>query len=254
MVPVWHHEGMASLTRPAWLTSTPVAHRGLHDLAAGRPENSLAAFDAAAESGYPCELDVQLTDSGDLVVLHDFDLKRATGRAGRTASLTAAALPGTRLFGTREKVPTLAQVLDCVRGRIPLQVEIKRASGDNPQILARAVLNALKEDRGEHAISSFDPFVVYQLRAAGSPYAVGQISGLLKEQPLLRQLAGRYMIANPLTRPDFLSYELAGLPSPLVKLWRDRGTPVISWGVKSPDDELRARKHADNIIFDNYRP
>ena len=254
MVLAGHHEGMASLTRPAWLTSTPIAHRGLHDLAAGRPENSLAAFDAAAEAGYPCELDVQLTNSGDLVVLHDFDLRRALGRAGRAASLTAASLEGTRLFGTDEKVPTLAQVLDCVRGRVPLQVEIKRASGDNPQILASAVLNALKEDREEHALSSFDPFVVYQLRAARAPYAVGQISGLLKDQPLLRRLAGRHMIANPLTRPDFLSYELAGLPSQVVKLWRDGGVPVISWGVKSADDELRARKHADNIIFDHYRP
>jgi glycerophosphoryl diester phosphodiesterase len=102
---------MASPKQPTWLTSTPIAHRGLHDREAGRPENSLAAFGAAAGKGYPCELDVQLTDSGDLIVLHDFDLKRATGKTGRTASLAAADLPATRLFGTSERVPTLAQVI-----------------------------------------------------------------------------------------------------------------------------------------------
>ena len=245
---------MAALIRPDWLATTPIAHRGLHDLGAGRPENSLAAFDAAAEAGYPCELDVHLTGSGELIVLHDFSLRRAAGVDRPAATLTAEDLPGTRLFGTGQRIPTLAQVIDCVRGRIPLQVEIKRAPGDSPRALATAVLAALRQDGGEYAISSFDPFVVYQLRTARGPYAVGQISGLLRGQPLARRLGGRYMIANPVTRPDFLSYELAGLPSPVVRWWRDRGVPVVSWGVKSPDDEVRARKHADNIIFDAYRP
>jgi glycerophosphoryl diester phosphodiesterase len=245
---------MAPPTRPPWLTSTPIAHRGLHDLAAGRPENSLAAFDAAAEAGYPCELDVQLTDSGDLIVLHDFNLKRATGREGRTATLTAEDLPGTRLFGTGERVPTLAQVTERVRGRIPLQVEIKRASGDDPKALATAVLATLRQSDAHYAISSFDPFVVYQLRAAKSPYPVGQISGLLGEHPLHKRLAGRYMVGNFVTRPDFISYELAGVHSPVVQAARRGGVPVIAWGVKSPADEEEARKHADNIIFDNYLP
>lgn len=245
---------MAPLTHPAWLTSTPIAHRGLHDLGAGRPENSLAAFDAAAEAGYPCELDVQLTSGGDLIVLHDFDLRRATEIDRPAATLTRDELPGTRLFGTDERVPTLAQVIDRVRGRIPLQVEVKRAAGEDPRTLATAVLTALREGDGDYAISSFDPFVVYQLRAENSPYPVGQISGLLDREPLPRRLAGRYMIANVVTRPDFISYELAALPSRIVEAWRRRGTPVIAWGVKSPDDEDRARKHADNIIFDNFLP
>lgn len=245
---------MPSLQRPVWLTSTPIAHRGLHDLSAGRPENSLAAFDAAAGKGYPCELDVQLTDSGELIVLHDFDTRRATGRAGRTAALTADDLPGTRLFGTGERVPTLAQVIACVRGRIPLQVEIKRAAGDRPRALVASVLAALKQGGGEYAISSFDPFVVYQLRAARSPYPVGQIAGLLARQPFHRRVIGRYMPGNVITRPDFLSYELAGLPSAVAEIWRGRGTPVLAWGVRSPGDEARARKHADNIIFDDYLP
>jgi glycerophosphoryl diester phosphodiesterase len=242
------------MTSPAWLTSVPIAHRGLHDLGAGRPENSLAAFEAAAEAGYPCELDVQLTGSGELIVLHDFNLQRATGTDRPAATLTADDLPGTRLFGTGERVPTLAEVAELVRGRIPLQVEIKRAPRDSPRALAAAVLTALRRGGGDYAVSSFDPFTVYQLKAARSPYAVGQISGRLDGVPLARRLAARYMIANVVTRPDFLSYELAGLPSLVVEAWRRRGVPVIAWGVKSPGDEARARKHADNIIFDNFLP
>lgn len=239
---------------PEWLTSVPIAHRGLHDLAAGRPENSLAAFEAAAGAGYPCELDVQLTDGGELVVLHDFGLRRATGVDRPAATLTAAELPGLRLFGTDQRIPTLAQVIDVVAGRIPLQVEIKRAPGDDPRTLAGAVLAALERGQADCAVSSFDPFVVYRLRAARPRYAIGQISGLLREQPLPKRLAGRYMAGNFVTRPDFISYELAGVRSGVVRAARRGGVPVLAWGVRSPADEARARQHADNVIFDDYRP
>lgn len=245
---------MSTLMRPAWLTSVPIAHRGLHDLGAGRPENSLAAFEAAAEAGYPCELDVQLTKSGELIVLHDFNLRRAAGLDRPSATLTADELGSVRLFGTEERVPTLKRVIDCVRGRIPLQVEIKRAPGDSPRALAEAVLRTLGRREAEYAVSSFDPFVVHRLRAERAPYAVGQISGRLAGQPLPWRIAGRYMIGNLLTRPDFISYELAGLPSPAVRRCRERGAAVVAWGVKSPDDETRAREHADNVIFDGYLP
>jgi glycerophosphoryl diester phosphodiesterase len=62
------------------------------------------------------------------------------------------------------------------------------------------------------------------------------------------------MAGNFVTRPDFISYELAGAASPVVQLARRAGVPVVAWGVKSPADEAKARRCADNIIFDGYRP
>jgi glycerophosphoryl diester phosphodiesterase len=225
-----------------WLTSTPIAHRGLFNLEAGVPENSLAAFDAAAEAGYPCELDVHLTNSGELVVVHDFDLLRATGLARPTETLTARDLADTRLFGTAQRVPTLAEVIDCVRGRIPLQIEIKRRRKPGPRVLANAVLDGMRG--GDFALSSFDPLVVFWLRAAKPRFPIGQISGAL----------GRTLVGNVVTRPDFISYELAGLPSRAVATWRERGAPVLAWTVESPEDERKARTYADNIIFSDYLP
>lgn len=40
------------------------AHRGLHDIKKGIPENSIPAFQAAIEAGYGIELDVHLTKDG----------------------------------------------------------------------------------------------------------------------------------------------------------------------------------------------
>ena len=241
---------MVTPLRSAWLTSRPIAHRGLHDLAAGRPENSLAAFEAAAEAGYPCELDVQLTDSGELIVLHDVELTRVTGMARPSATLTTDELPGTRLFGGDQHVPTLAQVLECVGQRIPLVIELKRGTATDPLALVRGVLASLGGRDGRYAVCSFDPVLVRLLRAEGARYPVGQISGLLRNAPPVRRLAGRAMAANFLTHPDFISYELAGLPSRIVDRWRGRGVPLLTWTVKSAEDEVKARKYADNFIFD----
>ena len=53
-----------------------IAHRGLYDAAQGIPENSLAAFRAAAEGGYGAELDTRLTKDGVVVVSHDSNIRR----------------------------------------------------------------------------------------------------------------------------------------------------------------------------------
>ena len=87
------------------------AHRGLHDLAAGIPENSLPAFRRAREMGYGVELDVHLTADDRLVVIHDSDLSRLCGTTRIVEDLTLDALRDLRLLGTDEPVPTLDEVL-----------------------------------------------------------------------------------------------------------------------------------------------
>ena len=59
------------------------AHRGLFGADQRPPENSLAAFRAAAAAGYGIELDVQFTADRQLVVFHDDTLDRMTPAAGR---------------------------------------------------------------------------------------------------------------------------------------------------------------------------
>ena len=76
--------------QPGWETFQGVryAHRGLHDGAAGIPENSLAAFRRAVEGGFGAELDVHLMADGNLAVVHDSDLTRVCGRRALVEDLT----------------------------------------------------------------------------------------------------------------------------------------------------------------------
>ena len=50
------------------------AHRGLHDISKGIPENTLPAFEEAFANGFGAELDVHLTLDKKLAVIHDSNL------------------------------------------------------------------------------------------------------------------------------------------------------------------------------------
>ncbi|MFC8845550.1 MULTISPECIES: glycerophosphodiester phosphodiesterase family protein [unclassified Micromonospora] len=236
-----------------WLVDLPIAHRGL--VAAGRPANSLSAFEAAAAAGYACELDVQLTSAGELVVVHDYDLTNLTGAAIRTGQLGPMDRQRLRLDGTDERIPTLGEVLDRVAGRVPLLIELKRPVPSPPPSLAVAVLQQLAGYSGQYAVESFDPLLVAALRVAmlrRSP--VGRICGLLRTADPVSRMLGRSMVSNFVVRPDFLAYEVDGFPSRLVAWWRRRGVPVVAWPVATPEQEQFARQFADNIVFSSYRP
>ena len=71
------------MTGLAWLTARPIAHRGLHDAAAGVIENTASAFAAAIAGGYGIETDLQISADGEAFVHHDDALGRLTEGSGQ---------------------------------------------------------------------------------------------------------------------------------------------------------------------------
>lgn len=93
-----------------------IAHRGASSAA---KENTLPAFERALELGCDfVELDVQVSADGALVVFHDAKLDRLTQLHGPVGRRTAAEL-------AEQEIPTLAQVVELVRGRAGIMVELK---------------------------------------------------------------------------------------------------------------------------------
>ena len=151
---------------PASFLTRPIAHRGFHDVAAGVPENSIAAFEAAIEAGYGIELDVQRSLDDAAMVFHDYNLDRLTAEAGPIADRTTEALRAIPLIGGTGTVPTLIQVLDYVAGRVPLLIEIKDQDGGlGPDIgpLEYAVAEALRNYTGDAAVMSFNPHSIAKM-------------------------------------------------------------------------------------------
>jgi glycerophosphoryl diester phosphodiesterase len=237
---------------PRWLLARPVAHRGLHDVE--RPENSLPAFDAACDAGYPIELDVHLGIDRQLLVFHDDTLERMTGTPGRIDRTPCSRLGTLRLAGTDESIPQLPEVLARIRGRVPLFIELK--SGRDAAALVAPVLEVLEGYRGEVALQSFNPWTLAALRRR----APGSVLGLLSSDFADGDLSAtevfvlRRLLLAPLSRPDYVGYELRCLPYWAASLARRLGAPLLAWTVRTAEQLARSRIVADNCIFETVRP
>jgi len=126
-----------------------IAHRGSSRLA---PENTLASFKLGWREATTCELDIQPTLDGKLVVIHDDSARRTTGArwkvSGHTLSelrqLDAGAFKGVRWKG--EKLPSLEEVIAAMPSGKRLFIEIKAGPEVIPE-LARVVRASGKEKR-----------------------------------------------------------------------------------------------------------
>jgi len=101
----------------------------------GAPENSLAALRACIGLGAEmAEIDVARTRDGILVLLHDATLDRTTTGSGPIADFTLSEVRAFRLRAgaggseaavTEERVPTLREALEAVRGHILINLDLK---------------------------------------------------------------------------------------------------------------------------------
>jgi glycerophosphoryl diester phosphodiesterase len=240
--------------------TSPIAHRGLHNADAGRPENSLPAFEFAVRCNIPFEFDIQLTGDGTPVVMHDPDVRRLAGEPIPVAELSRKDIARLRLGTSGERIPTLAEVLALVDGRVPILLDVRRWDFRFDSNLVKAVVTEIGGYSGPMAIMSFDPLSVLRLKRwldgeKPDERRVGQVSGLLHSAGWFTASIGRTMVTNWLTRPDFIAYELAALPSRYATYWRESwGLPLIAFTVESSEEEQRVTQFADNFLFDGYVP
>jgi glycerophosphoryl diester phosphodiesterase len=157
-----------------------VGHRGAGGLA---PENTLAAFQVAADLGIDgVEFDVQLTKDGHPIVFHDDEVQRVTDGTGQVADLTLGelkTLDAGAKFAPRfrgERVPSLRDALDFLRGTdLLLFIELK-APWRYPGI-EEAVVSLIREfELVEHAlVSTFHHPALYTLHHLAPEIALAEL-------------------------------------------------------------------------------
>ena len=233
------------------------AHRGLY--AEGKPENSMAAFEAALHHGYGIELDVHLTKDGELAVIHDYDLDRCTGRPGKVEELSLAELQEYRLEGTEQTIPTLGQVLRVFDGKAPLIIELKASLDGNHAQLTDRVMAELENYSGVYCIESFDPRCLKHLKKNYPQVIRGQLSdNYMKSKPHFPwylRLVMTYLLGNFMFRPDFIAYKFQDRKNLSVflarRLWK---MPGVAWTVQSPEALQMALAEGWLPIFEGFEP
>ncbi|WP_254864080.1 glycerophosphodiester phosphodiesterase family protein [Halovivax gelatinilyticus] len=236
-----------------WLRERPIAHRGLH--APGRPENSLAAFDAAVAKRYPVELDVRLTEDGVPVVFHDRTLSRLTDRTEPVDAVSWETIRSLRLDGTDERIPRLEAALESIDGRVPVLVECKHAGTPGP--VESAVIDRLDRYDGPFAVQSFDPRSLAAIRRRRPDWPRVQLACAFEGRPALpwyQKAAAKRLLGTWYSRPDVVAYEHNALPYWPVSLHRRVGIPVLAWTIRDERDRRRVDPYVDNVIFEEIRP
>jgi glycerophosphoryl diester phosphodiesterase len=112
------------LAAPAAAEPLVAAHRGMSG--AGHPENSMAAFRHAIDTGLAAvELDLRATRDAEIIIIHDPTVDRTTDGTGAVAKMSLAELKALDLGGG-ERIPSFAEVLDLARGnKTRLVLDIK---------------------------------------------------------------------------------------------------------------------------------
>jgi glycerophosphoryl diester phosphodiesterase len=210
-----------------------IAHRGYSSAA---PENTLAAFQKAVACSHVgmIELDVQMSKDGVPVIIHDYILDRTTngkGYVGETTLHELKQLDAGSWFDPTfkgERLPTLEEVLQMLKGKVKLNLEIKRAGDWYPGIEGKIVeLLRRNEMAAETVITSFNHDTIRNISRMAPDVKTGL---LIEGQPVLIQELLAF------TGATCLSMCYPYLTSALVKPLLQAGVYLIAWTVDDPQE------------------
>ena len=230
-------------------TSIPIAHRGLHSDTVS--ENSMQAFSLAIERGYAIEIDIHLLRDGEIVVVHDANLKRVTGVDVLVKDIETKDLKNYPLLLNGETIPLFKDFLKLVDGRVPVLIEIKANDGLNTALCDKllAELNGYMA-KDKIALQSFNPYVVKYLKQNTDEYSVGLLATKKYNLGFFKNFILKNLLLYKNIKADFISYNVNFMPFNKVEKIKKRGHKALAWTINTPEKLEIARKYADNIIFE----
>jgi glycerophosphoryl diester phosphodiesterase len=237
-----------------------VAHRGGAALA---PENTLAAFENALQIGVDqVECDVHLSKDGELVIMHDPDVSRTTNGTGQIGQMTLAEIKelnaAAKFSGgtfTAQPPPTLGELLDLVKGKSGIQIEIKLAAGNAryPGIEKKVAdaLNA-KEMTDKAIVISFDFPTLKDIKAKDARIKTGALvnaqwmTARMTKSP--EQVLDEVVEA---TGADYFMPTSGSVSEALVKATHARGLKMGAWTVDATSEMKRLAGWGVDAITSN---
>jgi glycerophosphoryl diester phosphodiesterase len=192
-----------------------VAHRGLHRSC---PENSLAAFMAAAEAGIPwVECDVWPSADGEPFIIHDETVDRTTPGTGPVVEYPSDQL---RLLG----LPSLGDLIKTLPVEMGILVEIK-PPGPRP-IEPRPFLSRVVSELS----SRHGPWMYQSFHLQNILFPIGPMAFLTDNAELLRGILESDCIVHP---------QHSLIDQPMVDSQHARNKTIGAWTVNTPADIQR---------------
>lgn len=209
-------------------TTLIIAHRGFLE---GGVENTLGSLYASKVVGADLvEMDIQETQDGQFVVIHDYNLKRLAGLDQEVRNMTLAELERVEVMqnGFKETIPSLKRYIEAAKALdIRLLIEVKPHGYETAEMAQNLV--KLLRDTGVNErflVQSLDRPVLDQIKAYGPEIQTGFILPL-------------NIGALPKTEHDFLVLEEFSATPTLIQTAKKEGIRLFLWTINR--DELMKR-------------
>lgn len=226
-------------------TMEVTAHRGA---SAFYPENTMAAFIGAREMGADwIELDVQQSRDGQIMVIHDTNLKRTTGVNANTwemdyaeiARLDAGSFFGEAFAG--ERIPLLSEVVAFAKENdIKLNIELKPTGHETD--FEKNVVDVVREAGfGDSCVITSQVYeVLEKVKAYDASMTTVYVMSLA------------YGDINSLSAADHFSVEATSATKTLVSRVHNEGKELYAWTVNTKESITKMIElNVDNIITDD---
>lgn len=218
-----------------------IGHRG----AAGyEPENTLVSFQKAIDMGVDgIELDVHLSNDGQIMVIHDETIDRTTNGKGVVRKLSLQELKSFRTEKQQE-IPTLSEVIDAVNQRCFINVELKGDGTAKPVLdLIESYVLEKNWNYNQFLVSSFDWIALKEVRLLNPKIPIG----VLTHTDLDLALAFAKFIKAETIHPYFHL-----LTKENTRQMQKEGFQVLAWTVNGPDDIQQIQSLQVNGIISDF--
>ena len=215
-----------------FLSGSLIAHRGIYDNK-GVYENTLKSIEKAIEKNYTVEIDVRMLLDGTIIVFHDQDMERLLHLEGDIEKLSHDELT----YITKYPIPTLAEMLELVAGRVPLIIELKTRKKRG--MFESKVAEILDDYKGLYAIQSFN---------------ISTLRWFYKNRPnvILGYLVNKKNLSKMrfFKRYDFINIKMDIINDKRLKFLRANYL-VLGYTVRSKEELEIKQNYYDNLICDN---
>ena len=159
-----------------------------------------------------------------------------------------------KLLGTEQTIPTLAQAIQLIDGKVPVIVEHKMDLVDTA--ICASSYEILKDYEGQWCMKSFDPRALIWYKSNAPEVIRGQLSAEFWKD---EKYAGKalytalsYLVGNVATRPDFISYQYEGVNNISLVLCRLMGAKAACWTVQTQQAYDVLKNKFDMVVFDGF--
>lgn len=226
------------------------AHRGYHDSKRNIPENSILSFKRAINYGYGIELDVHLLKDENIVVFHDYNLKRMCGVGKRIEECTYRELLRYNLLNTKEKIPLLSDTLSIINGKVPVLIETKviKYNGKLEEKLAKII----KSYKGKILVQSFNwrSVLWFKKHLPGVPRGILMTDVINNKTISISNMTLKTFIVDLILKTNFISQSINSFPNKYLELKRKR-KKIFAWTIRTKEEYEKGKEYCDYLICEN---